>query len=321
MIGHAAARLLICFVALLASAAAAQPWAPSRPVRVVIPYGGGGSTDLAIRVVSDKLSEALGQPLVIDIRPGASGIIGTDAVAKSPPDGYTWVGGSDIAFTILPHLQKVPYDPIKDLEPVSLVSNFPLVLVVNAGLPVNSMQDLVALARQRRLNFGSNGIGSSGHLASEQLKAATGIQFTHVPYKGQPQVNTDLVGGQVDFTFSSVGPIKEFVKSGRIRAIGVTSPERIASLPEVPTMKEAGFPDVDVTVWIGLLMPAQTPPAITERVSGELVKILQMPDIRARFASIEHTPAAGTAAALRERIRMDYDKWGKLIRATNMKLD
>lgn len=176
--------LLAMFTTLAAPACAAQ-WEPTKPIRLIIPYGAGGRTDQAIRAVSDKLAAALGQPVVIDIRPGASGVIGTDAGAKSPPDGYTWIGGSDIAFTILPHLQKVPYDPRKDFEPVSLISTFALVLVVNPALPVQSLQELVALAKQRPLVFGSNGMGSSGHLAAEELRTATGINFTHVPYKGQ----------------------------------------------------------------------------------------------------------------------------------------
>lgn len=309
-------------VAMLALPVRAQQWTPTRPIKLIVPYGSGGGTDQAVRVVSDKLAAALGQPVVIDTRPGASGVIGTDAGAKSPPDGHTLIGGSDIAFTILPHLQKVPYDPRKDFEAVSLISTFPLVLVVNPASPVKSVKDLVALGKQKSLSFGSNGIGSSGHLAAEQLRAAAGgINFTHIPYKGQPQVNTDLAGGQLDFALSSVGAVGELVKGGRLRALAVTSAERIATFPDLPTMAEAGFPGVDLTVWIGLLAPAQTPKDVVARFSGELTKILKMPDVQARLIAMEHTPASGTAAAMAERIRVDYDKWGKLIRDTNIKIE
>lgn len=310
----------VALITLHAVPAAAQ-WEPNRPIRLILPYATGASTDLAIRTISDKLAAALGQPVVIDTRVGASGIIGTEAGAKAPPDGYTWIAASDIAFTILPHLQKVPYDPIKDFEPISLISNFPLVVVVRPDLPARNMQELVALARQKRLTLGTNGNGSSGHLASEQLKAAGKIDFTHVPYKGQPQVVTDLVGGRIDFAFSSVGTIKEFVKAGRLRAIAVTSPERIATMPDVPTTAEAGFAGVDMTVWIGLMGPAGTPEAVVQRVSSEIAKVLKSPEVRARMAGFEHTPASGSATAMRDRIVTDYAKWGKLIKDTNIKLE
>jgi len=309
----------LALAALHAAPAAAQ-WEPTRPIRLILPYASGASTDLAIRAISDKLAEGLGQPVVIENKAGASGIIGTEIGSKAAPDGYTWIAASDIAFTILPHLQKVPYDPIKDFEPVSLISNFPLVVVVNPQLPVHSMKDLVALAKQRRLTLGTNGNGSSGHLASEELKAATHIDFTHVPYKGQPQVVTDLIGGRIDFAFSSVGTIRQFVQEGRLRAIAVTSDQRIATMPDVPTTAEAGFPAVDMTVWIGLMAPATTPKEVIQRVSGEIVKVLKMPDVRARFASFEHTPAAGTPEAMRERIATDYPKWGKLIQDAHITL-
>lgn len=314
-------RILCAVAACIACGPALAQWQPTRPIRLILPYATGASTDLAIRAIADKLSAALHQPLVIENRAGASGLIGTELGAKAAPDGYNLIGATDAALTILPNLQKVPYDPIKDFEPISLISNFPLVVVVNPELPVRNMQELVALAKKRSLRLGTNGYGSSGHLASEQLKATAGIELAHIPYKGQPQAVTDVIGGQVDFTFSSVGTINEFVKAGRLRAIAVTSAQRIASMPDVPTTAEAGFPAVDVNVWIGLLGPAGTPAPIVQRVSSEIVKILQMPEVRSRLATIEHAPAEGTADALRERIARDDHKWKQLIREKNIRLE
>lgn len=302
---------------------AAAQWSPARPIKLLIPYGAGGSADLTGRTVADKVAVALGQPIVAENRAGAGGIIGTDAGAKAPADGYTWVMGSDAPFTINPHLQKLPYDPLKDLDVVSLIANVPLVLVVHPSLPVRTLDDLVKLARARpgQLTIGSNGNGSSGHLSAELLKADARIDLVHVPYKGQPQVVTDVLGGQVNMTFSSLGPVEQHIRSGRLRAVAISVAKRFAGLPEVPTLAESGLPRFDVSVWIGVLVPAGTPKPVIARVNAEISRTLEQADVRDKFAALGYVPVGGSPAVLAERISGDHSKWGKLIREVNIKVD
>ena len=318
---------LVCGVwfsfVLLSSMPAAAQWSPARPIKLLIPYGAGGSADLTGRTVADKVGVALGQPIVAENRAGAGGIIGTDAGAKAPADGYTWVMGSDAPFTINPHLQKLPYDPLKDLDAVSLIANVPLVLVVHPSLPVRTLDDLVKLARARpgQLTIGSNGNGSSGHLSAELLKADARIDLVHVPYKGQPQVVTDVLGGQVNMTFSSLGPVEQHIRSGRLRAIAISVAKRFAGLPDVPTLAESGLPRFDVSVWIGVLVPAGTPKPVIARVNAEISRALELADVRDKFAALGYVPVGGSPAVLAERISGDHAKWGKLIREVNIKVD
>jgi len=311
------------FVCMALAAPAFAQWSPAKPVKLIIPYGAGGSADLTGRTVAEKVAAVLGQPIVPENRSGAGGIIGTDAGAKSVPDGYTWVMGSDAPFTINAHLQKLPYDPLKDLEAVSLMANVPLVLVVNPALPVKTLDDLIRLARSKpaQLTIGSNGNGSSGHLSAELLKADAKIDLVHVPYKGQPQVVTDVLGGQVNMTFSSLGPVEQHIKSGRLRAIAISVSKRFSGLPEVPTMMEAGLPRFDVSVWIGLLVPAGTPKPVIVRVNAEVTRALELPDVRERLTSLGYLPVGGAPSILAERIAQDHAKWGRLIREVNIRVE
>jgi len=301
---------------LLSSVAAAQ-WTPTKHVKMLVPFAAAGAADITARAVSDKLATALGQPVVVDNRGGAGGVIGTEMGAKSAPDGYTLIVGSDPPFTINPHLQKVPYDPLRDFEHVSLIADVPLLLVINPEkVKANNLKELIALAKASPSKFtiASSGSGSSGHLAAELLKHEAGIDLVHVPYKGQAQALTDVIGGQTDMVFSSIGASIQHLKTGKLKALGISVTKRFAVLPDVPTLAEAGLPGYDLGVWIGASYPAGTPKAAVERVNAEISKILQTPDLRARFAELGYVPVGGKPEVLTQRIAKDYALFGKLIR-------
>jgi tripartite-type tricarboxylate transporter receptor subunit TctC len=311
--------------ATLACAAAAQAqWAPVKPVRMLTPYAPGGAADIVARIVADRLGPALGQPVLVDNRGGAGGIVGTEMGAKAPPDGHTLIFGSDPPYTINPHLQKVPYDPLKAFEHVSLTVNVPLLLVVNpVRVPVDSVKDLVALARAHpgRYTIASSGNGSSGHLAAELFKSLAGIALVHVPYKGQAPANTDVLGGQVDMTFTSVGASFQHLKSGKLKALAISTARRFPGLPDLPTMAEAGVPGYDIGVWLGASYPAGTPSAAVERVNMEINRILEQPEVRARLDGLGYVPAGGRPEALTRRIESDYALFGRLIRENAIKAE
>ncbi len=298
-------------------------WSPAKPIRLIMPYNPGGSGDITMRIISDRLAQALGQPLVMDYRGGAGGVIGTDAGARAPADGYSLVFGSDAPFTIIPHLQKVAYNPVRDFEHVSLIANVPLVLVVHPSVPAQSVQELIAIAKSRpgQLTVGSNGNGSSGHLAGELLKSEARLDIVHVPYKGQAQVVTDLVGGQVTMVFSSVGPVEQHIKAGKLRAIAAASTTRFAGMPSVPTLAESGVPQFNIGVWLGILAPLGTPKPVIARVNAEISKVLAVPEVRERFATLGYEAVGGDPGLLRDRIEADFQKWGKLIREANIKAE
>ena len=239
-----------------------------------------------------------------------------------PPDGHTLVFGSDPPFTINPHLQKMPYDPLKDFEHVSLSVNVPLLLVTNpAKAPANSVKELAALAKASpgKFTIASSGNGSSGHLAAELFKHLAAINLVHVPYKGQAQAVTDVLGGQVDMTFSSIGPSIQHLKTGKLKALAISVPRRFSGLPEVPALAEAGVPGYDLAVWLGVSYPAGTPKAAVERINTEIGKILEAPDVRARFDGLGYVPVGGRPENLTRRIESDHALFGKLIRDANIK--
>lgn len=317
-------KLSVCLTVMtgLAPLAHAQ-WAPTKSIKMVVPYAPGGAADLTARLMAEQLSLALGQVVVIENRSGGGGIIGADVLAKATPDGYTISFGSDPPFTINPHLQKVPYDPLKSFSHVSLVANLPLVLVVNPQkMPVKNVAELIALAKANpgKFTIASSGNGSSGHLAAELFKHEAGINLVHVPYRGQAPANTDMISGHVDVTFSSIGAASQHFKSGRLVPLAVSTSARFSGLPEVPALSET-VPGFDLGVWLGLTYPAGTPQAAIDRINQESDKILKNPVVMKRFEALGYVPVGGKPEVLTNRVNSDYRRFGELIKANNIKGD
>lgn len=294
---------------------AQQAW-PSRPIRMIVPFPAGSSPDLIARILTDKLAAVLGQPFVIENHPGAGGNIGTGQVAHAAPDGYTLLftinGPLVTAPTLWRHLN---YDPVRQLAPVSLVATSPNVLVVDARLPVRTLQEFVALARSRpgAMNYGSVGNGSAAHLAMEQLKAMAGIDLQHIPYAGFPQVTTAIVGGQVQAGFMVPAIAMPQVQSGKLRVLAVTTTGRTSLLPSVPTVAESGYPGFEAISWQAVLAPAGTPAPIIDRLYRELVAIIDSEDVRAKMRAQYFVPAGTAPASLRQTMATEKARWDKVI--------
>ena len=313
-----AAALLL---AALAGGAAAQGQWPGKPVRMIVPFPPGSSPDLVARMLSEPLGAALGQPVVVENRPGAGGMVGTGAVAKAPPDGYTIglsIPGPLAVNTVL--LQKMEYDPFRDLAPVTIVAASPNVLVVDPKLGVSDLKGFLALARSRpgTLNYGSVGNGSASHLTMELLKQLTGIDLVHVPYPGSPQVNTAILNGQIAAGFVVPATAMPLVQAGRLKALGATTTTRSVVLPAVPTIAEQGFPGFHSTAWIAAVAPAQTPAPIVRRLSEALVRIVRSDEVRGRLIAIYFQPVGTAPEALRLLMREEADRWGKVIKAAGV---
>ncbi len=306
----------------LAAAARAQGWAPSKPVRIVVPIV-GRTNDVLARLVAPKLEEAIGQPVVVENKGGAGGTIGADLVAKSPPDGHTLLVGFNGPIAINVTLfDKLPYDPEKDLAPITLAVTSPQYLVVHPELPVRNVKELVAHAKAQpgKLSYASVSVGSASHLTMEMLKLASpGLDITHVPYKGAAPALTDLVGGQVQAAFMVPGNVLQYAKEGRLRLIASSGEKRFAGTPDVPTLVESGYPDLVATSWIGFLAAGGTPKAIIDRYNREIVKILNLPEIRKKLNEIEFDVVAGTPEQFSDWIRSEIPRWGKVIKATGAK--
>jgi tripartite-type tricarboxylate transporter receptor subunit TctC len=306
-----------------AEAGQAQAW-PSKPLRWFIPFPPGGGTDVMSRVIAQKLSERLGQPVVVENRAGSGGTIGLEAAARAPADGYNVVMGQAANLAVAPALyKKLPYDPVKDFAPVTNAVSAPLVLVVNPALPVKTVKELAALARARpdQLTFGSPGNGTAGHLAGEQFKIAAKGRMTHIPYKGNVPAMTDVLGGQISMLFSTIPPVLGQVRTGRLRAIAATGADRAAVLPAVPTMVESWLPAFVLVNWWGVLAPAGTPPDIVSRLNGEIVKVLQLPDVRERIATEGGEPSPTSPEQFAKFISAEVVKWGALVRASGAQID
>ena len=306
---------------VLAGAAAAQPY-PAKPIRIVSPFAPGGGVDFTARIVGQKITEALGQPVIVDNRAGAGGVIGTEAVAKAAPDGYTLLLGSAGPMTILPGLStKLPYDPLKDFAPITLVTSMPFVLVVHPSLPVKSVQDLLALARARpgQLNFASPGNGTTTHLAAELLKTLANVNLVHVPYKGVAPAVTDLLAGQVQFMSGDLSTVMPQVRAGKLRALAVTSAKRSTQVPDLPTIAEAGVPGYDASGWFGVLAPAATPIEIVTRLNTTIVKGISTPESREKLAALGGEVVGNTPAEYAAFLREDLAKWSKLIKTIGLK--
>ena len=295
---------------------------PNKPIRIVVPYPAGGPIDMTTRPLAQKLTEAIGNPVVVDNRGGANGTIGTDNVAKSPADGYSLVVASGGGFAIGPHVySKLPFDVFKDFAPVSLFVTMPELLAVHPSLPVRSVKELVALAKQRpnQLNFGSSGTGSTPQLAAELLKSAANIQMVHVPYKGMGPATMDLIAGQLQLVFADLPVLVQQVKGDKLRALAVGTQQRSPSLPNAPTMGESGFPQVEAYNWYALYAPAATPKTIIARLNAEVVKVMNNPDVKSYMQSQGAEAMSSTPEELAAIHKREYDKWGGVVKAAGIK--
>jgi tripartite-type tricarboxylate transporter receptor subunit TctC len=308
---------------LLATAALAQGY-PAKPIRLIVPFAAGGGNDSVARLVGKHLSDSLGQPLVIDNRPGAGGVLGAELAAKAAPDGYTLFLGGVGSHAINPNLSdSLPYDPIRDFAPVALLAQAPLVLVVHPSVPADSFKAFVALARARpgQLNYASNGNGSSSHLAAVMFDSMTGVDMVHVPYKGLSPALTDLLSGRVQLMFSSVVAILPHIKAEKLRGLAVTGNRRLPSIPALPTIAESGLPGYEASSWYGVLAPAGTPREIVARLNAELVKALAQPEVRTSLLAEGAEPIGGTPEQFAAHIRYEKERLGKLIREAKIRLE
>ncbi|HSS29224.1 MAG TPA: tripartite tricarboxylate transporter substrate binding protein [Usitatibacter sp.] len=316
-------RLFLAVALLVPLWAAAQAY-PSKPIHFVVPYPAGGPLDTVARLVGQKVSESVKQPIIVDNKPGAGGNIGADLVAKAAPDGYTLLMGAVATHAINPTLYaSIPYDAQKDFIPVTQIASTPNVLVVNPSLPVNSVHEFVAYAKAHpgSLNFGSGSTGSAGHLAGELFKSMAGVEMTHVPYKGAAPAMTDLIGGRLQLMFDNLASSLVQIKAGKVRALAVTTAKRTELAPELPTIAESGLPGFDINTWFGLFVPAGTPPAIVERLHGEFAGALQAPDVRAKMLALGAEPVGNTPAEFAQYIRSEAVKYAKLVKASGAKVD
>ena len=302
--------------------AVAQTW-PSRPIRIVVPFGPGGAADIFARILGEKLAAALGQSMVIDNRPGASGMIATEIVAKSLPDGYTIGTQSTTSFTYAVHVfgAKLPYNPVRDFTPVTRVALVPLMLVVHPSIPSKSLRELADYikARPGKLSYASFGLGSTPHVAGEMFRHATGIDYQHVPYKGSGQAHPDLLGGQVHMMFDTVLASVGHVRSGRLRALGVTSASRVPAAPEIPTIAEAGVPGYEAVQWYGLLAPAGTPAPNVERLHREITRLIERPEIREKYLSVGMEALGQSPEIFAAAIKREIAVIGKVVKSAGIR--
>jgi tripartite-type tricarboxylate transporter receptor subunit TctC len=300
-----------------ASVAVAQEY-PTRAIRMVVSFAPGGGTDTNARIVSQKLSEQLGVQLIVDNRPGAGSMLGTEIVAKAPPDGYALLTASP-EFAVNPSLQpKIPYDALRDFAPISQTVSSQYVLSTHPSIPVNTVKEFIALAKARPgdLNYGSSGIGSANHLAAELLQTMTGTKLVHIPFKGAGPATIALLSGEIGFMFSSTTAAVGQIRAGKLRAIAVTGPQRFSEMPNVPTVSESGIPGFVITGWFGVLAPAGTPREIISKLGVEIAKVVQHPMVRERFASIGTIPVGSSPDEFAAFLRAEIEKWGRVVKAS-----
>jgi len=310
-------------VVLSAAVPATAQTFPSRPIRIVVPFAAGGGADIIARIVGQKMGETWGQQVVVDNRAGASGNIGAEIVAKSPPDGYTLLMASS-ALAINPSVYKsVPYDAVKDFAPITQPGLLPNILVVHPSLPVRTVKDLVALARSKtgQLSYASAGAGTGTHLAAEMFKMMAGVDLVHVPYKGGGALISDLLGGQVPLTFATLPSVMPYIKAERLRPIAVTTLERWPGLPGVPTMVQSGYKDFEISTWIGLLAPGGTPKDVVAKLNAETVRIVKLPEVSRRFEDLGIQQVADTPGHFAAYIRSELEKYAKVARQSGARVD
>ena len=314
---------LFILALLFAPFAAAQDNYPSRPVKLIVPFPPGGATDIVGRLVAQKLQEALGQPVVVENKAGAGSNIGSDMVAKAAPDGYTLLLGTIANATNMSIYKNMPYDTLRDFAPVTQTMSAPSVLVVTPSLPVSNLKELIAFAKAQpgKLSFASSGAGGSPHLAGELLKLRAGIDIIHVPYKGAAPALVDVVSGVVSMGFKTALSAIPHMQSGKLKPIAVAANKRLAQIPNVPTMAEAGLADFEVSSWNGILAPAKTPPEIVAKLNRELVRILATQDVKDRFAAQAAEPIGSTPEQFRAYIKSEIDRWGQVVKASGAKID
>jgi tripartite-type tricarboxylate transporter receptor subunit TctC len=298
--------------------AAAQDY-PKRTIELVVPFVAGGTTDNIARLMAQRFSDSWGQTVVVNNRAGGGSTIGTNAVAKAPPDGHTLLV-TTIGFAINAGLQKLPYDPIGDFAPVTELASLPLVLVVHASLPVTNLQEFIALAKSKSggWDYASSGTGTSPHLAAEMFKSMAGVDLVHVPYKGNAEAMNAMLGGHIKIYFALAPAVLQHIKAGTLRALAVTTEQRLPYLPEVPTIAESGFPGYEISSWQGVLAPAGTPREIVGKINGELVSLVNTPEVRARMSQEGADPVASTPDAFAERVKNEIAKWTRVIKASGM---
>ena len=316
----------LCFVSAaicVPGLALAQAY-PSKPIRFVVPYPAGGPLDTVARLLAQRVSEGVGQPVVVDNKPGAGGNIGADIVAKSPADGYTILMGAVATHAINPTLYaSIPYDAMRDFAPITQVASTPNVLVVNSSIPATSVREFIAHAKANpgKLNFGSGSTGSAGHLAGELFKAMAGVEMTHVPYKGAAPAMTDLIGGNIQLMFDNLASSLAQVRAGKIRALAVTTARRSPLAPELPTVAESGLPGFDISTWFGVFAPAGTPREALERLHAQFTRALAAPDVREKMLNLGAEPVGSKPEEFAAYIRAEAEKYARVIKASGATVD
>ena len=317
------ARLLaIGILMALGSPIAAQQTYPSKPIRFITPYPAAGGNDILARLIGQKLSESWGQQVVVENRPGGNTVIGTEAVAKSPPDGYTIIMTTS-SHVIMPSLLHLPFEPIKDFAPVATVASTEMLLVIHPSVPANTLQEFIAHAKAKpgQLSYGTGGSGNPNHLAAVLLEILAEIKMQHVPYRGAAPIIADLMGAQLQLSFLSLINVESQIRSGRLKAIAVSGDNRMSALPRVPTFTEAGLPNMDIKQWYGVLAPSGTPRAIIDKLANEIARILAMPDVQAKLVQQGAEPLITTPDQFSAQMRADLARYAKTIKTANIKLE
>jgi tripartite-type tricarboxylate transporter receptor subunit TctC len=315
--------LLGCAMSWVPVTALAQAW-PSKPIKYVVPFAPGGTTDILARTVGEKLSIALGQPVVVENKPGAGGGVGADFTAKAAPDGYTIMGGTISTHAINASLySNLPYDPVKDFAAITMIARVPNLLVINPGIPAKNVAELIALmkANPGKFTFASSGNGTSQHLSGELFKSMAGVDMQHIPYKGSPPALQDVVGGQVSMTFDNITTAWPLAKAGKLRPLAVTTAKRSSVAPEVPTLAESGLPGFEIGSWQGVFAPAGTPPEIVKRLNAEIVKILNMPDVKEKLIGLGAEPVGDTPEQFSAYVKTEVVKWSDIVKKSGAKVD
>jgi tripartite-type tricarboxylate transporter receptor subunit TctC len=317
-------QYVVAVACALASLGAVAQVYPDRPIRVIVGVPAGGTPDVMARAITAGMSKLLGQPLVMDNRGGAGGLIGTEVAAQAAPDGYTLLVSSPGPLTIIPHLRtKLGYDPLRDFVPIGLIASNPFLLITHPSVPAKTLKELIALAKAQpgKLNYASAGNGAANHLAMELFKSMAALDITHVPYKGAPQAVTDVLAGHMNMMFNSIPPVLAHIKAERVRALGVGGAKRSPQLPDVPTISEAGVRGYEAITWFGMLAPAKTPKPVINRVQEAFAKVIATPELRAQLEAQGAEPGSGNPQEFGALIRREYDRYAKVVKASGAKID